>query len=1003
MVTGILAHVDAGKTTLSEALLFTTGEIRSLGRVDHKDAFLDNDVQERERGITIFSKQARLEYQGMELTLLDTPGHVDFSAEMERTLACLDYAILVISGPSGVQGHTRTLWKLLKTYGVPVFLFVNKMDLQGTDRQAIQEELKAELSEGCVDVTGLFYPEERNHPIVERSDLPADREIFKEEERDPEEVRAEILENIAVLDEEMLDSYMENGTLENGQLQQAVKKRLLFPCFYGCALHLRGVQTLLEGLFAWTAEPEYGKEFSARVYKIGRDSRGVRLTHMKITGGSLRVREKLEYKPKLLAGGASGESVDSAADEGLLTEKADQIRKYSGEKYETVDVAKAGEIVAVAGLSRTYPGQGLGTDQEAVATVLEPVLNYQLLLPKGVSPMAFLASMRILEEEDPKLRVVWKEEFHEIHVQLMGKIQMEVLRRLIWERFGVPVDFGPGSIVYKETIAKPVEGVGHFEPLRHYAEVHLLMAPGEPGSGITVDSICSEDVLDRNWQRLIATHVEERIHKGVLTGAALTDVHMTIVTGRAHIKHTEGGDFRQATYRAIRQGLKSTASILLEPYYDLTLEIPMEFTGRALTDLEKRFAKVEAPAFSTKGTREMAVIKGRAPASTMQDYINEVHAYTQGLGSLLLEVSGYDICHNPEEVIAAKHYDSELDFRNPTGSVFCAQGSGYVVPWDEVPSMMHMDYVFPPDELEALWEQRESGHSDTAWLTTGLAGGMNYSKAGKGFSSEEAENLSGAAQRQGSWSKSVSRMSQTELDAELADVYAREFGMSRQDMEDQERRKWAKKETKKNGIPEGLSGKPRKVKYDQHGNPIYPKQDTRRDFLIVDGYNIIFSWEELKELSKSNIDSARDKLVDILCNYQGFKQCRMAVVFDAYKVKDNSGKALFYDGISRKMTTLKSAREKAEAASAAGKKAPQGIEIFYTKTDEIADARIERMVHENQEKFRIAVATNDGLEQLTVLSLGAIRMTAKELQQEIEREAKKNMEEFRAANRNGRL
>ena len=974
MVIGILAHVDAGKTTLSEALLYETGKIRSLGRVDHKDAYLDNDIQERERGITIFSKLARFSYKGRETVILDTPGHVDFSAEMERTLSCLDYAVLVISGSEGVQGHTRTLWKLLDHYQVPAFLFVNKMDLPGADREAVLAELKSELSDACVDMTGL---------LENGGDGDA------------------VYENIALSDEEALNEYMETGEIAPGTIADNILKRQLFPCFFGSALKLEGVKTLLEGMALYAKEPDYPVEFGARVYKIGRDSRGVRLTYMKITGGELHVRERLTYQPQLTAknpdgepeeGGESAEISNPA--EGQLTEKADQLRLYSGEKYEVTECAKAGEVVAVCGLSSTFPGQGLGREADIVTPVLEPVLTYQLLLPSGVSPLAFMEKMRLLEEEDPKLKVLWNAQFKEIHVQLMGEVQMEVLQRQIAERFATAVSFGPGSIVYRETIARPVEGVGHFEPLRHYAEVHLLMEPQDPGSGITVALDCSEDILDRNWQRLIATHVVERTHKGVLTGSALTDVKITVVSGRAHPKHTEGGDFRQATYRAIRQGLKMTESILLEPYYSFILELPMEHIGRALTDLENRFGKVSAPEYTTKGSREMAIVKGRAPVATMQDYIREVNAYTQGLGSLMLEVSGYDVCHNPEEVIEKCHYDSETDFRNPTGSVFCAHGSGFPVPWDEVPAYMHMEYVYSPEKLAA-----------------GILGKVGYDPQVKGFGALEAENLSGAA-RNTSWAKSVSRMSETELDAELADVYAREFGMSKADLEEQERKKWASKK-KLTAAPEGLSGKPRTVKYDKHGEPIYPKVQTKKDFLIIDGYNIIFSWEDLKELSRTNIDSARDALIDILSNYQGFAGCRLAVVFDAYRVKENSGKQLFYDGISRRMTSLKEAREKAALAMgktpevgagskegrtfAEGKKAPlpQGIEVIYTKTDEIADARIERMVVEERERYRITVATNDGLEQITILSMGALRMTSRDLQQEIERTLKKGMENFR--------
>lgn len=920
LVVGILAHVDAGKTTLSEAMLYKTGQIRSLGRVDHQDAYLDNDAQERERGITIFSKQARIVDDDWEVVLLDTPGHVDFSAEMERTLQVLDYAILVISGTDGVQGHTRTLWRLLRHYQVPAFLFVNKMDMDGTDREAICEELKRELSDGCIDF-GKVGTEE-------------------------------YYDELAMCNEKMLNEFMETESVSDEGVIEAIADREVFPCFFGSALKLDGVDELISGMKKYAREREYPSTFAARIYKIGRDNRGARLTFLKVTGGQLAVREKLEY--------VAGDMQES------ITEKVDQIRKYSGEKFETADVAKAGEVVAVTGLTGTFPGQGLGAMEGINVPMLEPVLNYQMILPKEINPAEFLKNMRQLEEEDPQLYVVWKEELREIHVQLMGEVQMEVLVRLIKDRFGVVVTFGPGSIVYKETIAKPVEGVGHFEPLRHYAEVHLLLAPGETGSGITVDSACSEDVLDKNWQRLIAIHIEEREHRGVLTGSALTDVKFTILTGRAHIKHTEGGDFRQATYRAIRQGLKSTESVLLEPYYSFSLEIPMEHVGRALTDLEQRFAKVDAPEFVTVGTREMATIRGCAPVATLQNYVGEVHAYTKGLGHLTLELSGYDVCHNAEEVIEERGYDSEQDFKNPTGSVFCAHGAGFVVPWDEVENYMHMPYVYHGDL------------SEEALREAGLAAkdGFYYDSEGKAIQGA----MVGSSRN--SWEKTVSKMSSYELDAELADVYAREFGMSKSELEEEERRKWAKA---KSGIPEGLSGKPRIVKHDKKGNPIYPAKKPQEEYLIVDGYNIIFSWDELNELSRTSIDAARDALKDELLNYQGYKRCNVIVVFDAYKVKGNAGKREIYDGVSRSLAK--------DATYEAGDK--PAIEVYYTKQDETADAFIERRVHEIRDKYKVTVATNDGLEQQTVLSLGALRMSARELKETIEQYNRQCMEEWR--------
>ena len=903
---GILAHVDAGKTTLSEAMLYSTGQIRSLGRVDHQDAYLDNDAQERERGITIFSKQARLDIsrgtnaadtahtadvartadtaRTWHVVMLDTPGHVDFSAEMERTLQVLDYAILVISATDGVQGHTRTLWRLLKHYNVPTFIFVNKMDMQGTNAEKVQAELKSELSDGCVDFSS--------------------QDLFEE---------------LAMCSEPLLDEFMESGELADAHIAQAVAQREVFPCFYGSALKLDRVDTLIQGLSRFMCERNYPDEFSARVYKIGRDDRGSRLTFLKVTGGCLRVRDKIEYKAH---GG------DEAKD--LLIEKIDQIRKYSGEKYEIADVAEAGEIVAVTGLSSTFPGQGLGGEQQSNMPILEPVLNYRMILPDNVNPAAFMEKLKQLEEEDPQLYIVWVEEFKEIHVQLMGQVQMEVLVRLIKDRFGVVVTFGPGSIVYKETIARAVEGVGHFEPLRHYAEVHLLLSPAERGSGITVTSTCSEDVLDLNWQRLIATHIMEREHPGVLTGSALTDVKITILSGRAHIKHTEGGDFRQATYRAIRQGLKSTESVLLEPVYAFTLEVPQEMVGRAMTDLKQRAGKFDSPEFGTGNGMDYAVLQGTVPVATMQDYSSEVHAYTRGLGHLTLELSGYDVCHNSEEVIAETGYDSEADTANPTGSVFCAHGAGFIVPWDQVDDYMHLPRQFVPEEE-----------------TQTPADGRSYETDGQSFGPVHRQQSSGKT----GW----------ELDQELQQIYAREFGMSREDMEDQERRKWLKK---KSDAP-----KPNVVKYDKKGNPIYPAKGPQEEYLIVDGYNIIFAWKDLNELSRVNIDSARDKLLDILSNYQGYKSCPVLVVFDAYKRKEHPGAKSKY----------------------------HNLDVVYTKTDETADAFIERTVHEIGHKYRVTVATNDGLEQLTVMSQGALRMSADNLREEIERLSRLEYENYLAS------
>lgn len=902
MVLGILAHVDAGKTTLSEALLYETGKIRALGRVDHQDAYLDTDAQERERGITIFSKQAQLDYEGTKITLLDTPGHVDFSAEMERTLQVLDYAILVISGTDGVQGHTKTLWRLLNHYQIPTFIFVNKMDLAGADKEKIQKQLKSQMSDGCVDFSQINWSE----IIDNATDVTA---VLKEE----------LCEEIAVCSEELLDSYMEMEVLSHKQICEAIDARLLFPCFYGSALKLEGVKELLEGIKtfahgvyenALAGEVCTKGNFGALVYKIGRDARGTRLTHLKVTSGCLHVKDKISYNG--------------------LEEKIDQIRIYSGDKFETVDEVCTGEICAVTGVDQTYPGMGLGVNQTQTMPILEPVLNYQIIVPQGVNPVELMRSLKQLEEEDPQLNILWNEQLQEIHAQLMGQVQMEVLGRVILERFGVKVTFGPGNIVYKETIAKPVEGVGHFEPLRHYAEAHLWMEPGEPGSGINVFSNCSEDVLDLNWQRLITTHILEREHPGVLTGSAITDIKFTIVTGRAHLKHTEGGDFRQATYRAIRQGLKSTESVLLEPYYGFILEVPSEQIGRAMTDIRSRFGKHEAPEYVSRDDGDVAILTGTAPVATMQDYMTEVHAYTKGQGQLTLELKGYDVCHNSAEVVERIGYDSEEDTANPTGSVFCAHGAGFVVPWNEVPDYMHLEYACDAD-----------GHVKQM-------GGLSYDLE------QQAEELRELAERREAdrLAKSASATS-WELDQELQQIYAREFGMNKDDMLDYERKKWAKKSGDGAGKKESVPHQ----KFDKKGNPIYPKKPILEELLIVDGYNIIFALPELKELSKVNIDSAKDALKDMLANYQGYKGCRVMVVFDGYRKKGNPGSVEKYFS----------------------------LEVVHTKQDETADAYIERTVHDLVSKHKITVATNDNLEQLTILSQGALRMSASMLVQEMER------------------
>ncbi len=916
---GIVAHVDAGKTTLSESLLYETGKIRKVGRVDHQDTFLDTDAQERERGITIFSKQAQLDSEGVRMTLLDTPGHVDFSAEMERTLQVLDCAILVISGTDGVQGHTKTLWRLLNHYQIPTFIFVNKMDLDGADREKIQQQLKVQLSDGCVS----FFRGAYGKSVDEDGNGRFGRNGISEE----------LAEEIAMCSDALLDYYMENGTLTNELIFEAIAKRTLYPCFYGSALKLEGVKELLAGAREYAryrseasaSEALKADGFGALVYKIGRDARGARLTHIKVTSGQLHVKDKLVYRSNGVE----------------LEEKIDQIRIYSGDKYETIDCAQVGDICAVTGLDQTYPGMGLGANTTTTMPILEPVLNYQIIVPQGVNPAELMRNLKQLEEEDPQLNILWNEQLQEIHAQLMGVVQMEVLGHMILERFGVKVTFGPGNIVYKETIAKPVEGVGHYEPLRHYAEVHIWMEPGEPGSGISVFSDCSEDVLDLNWQRLITTHILEREHPGVLTGSAITDVKCTIVTGRAHLKHTEGGDFRQATYRAIRQGLKSTECILLEPIYAFSLEVPADQVGRAMTDIRNRFGKHETPEYVSREDGDVAILTGTAPVATMQDYVTEVHSYTRGTGSLTLELKGYDVCHNSAEVVELIGYDSETDTANPTGSVFCAHGAGFLVPWNEVPQYMHLEYA-------------RQGKVDGE--ATG-AGGLTYDLE------QQAANLRELAERRAEEkAKKTASASSWELDQELQQIYAREFGMNKDDMLDAERRKWSNKSG------EGSHGKSAShVKLDKKGNPIYPKKPVLEELLIVDGYNIIFAWEELRELSKVNLDSAKDKLKDMLVNYQGYKNCRTVVVFDGYRVKGNPGSTEKY----------------------------LNLEVIHTKQDETADMYIERMVHQTAEKYKVIVATNDNLEQLTILSQGALRMSAPGLKQEIERVEKAGIQEFK--------
>ncbi|MCF2541733.1 MAG: translation factor GTPase family protein [Oliverpabstia intestinalis] len=859
---GILAHVDAGKTTLSEGILYTCKAIRKLGRVDHQDAFLDTNTLERNRGITIFSKQAECTLGEFGITLLDTPGHVDFSAEMERTLQVLDYGILVISGADGVQGHTETLWRLLSRYQIPVFLFINKMDQPGTDRETLLVELKEKLDTNCVDFSA-------------------------------DQTSEDWKEQVAVCDEQVMEAYLEGEEISRVQIQKMVRERKLFPCYFGSALKLTGVKGFLEDLKLRIRESSYPESFGAKIYKITRDSQGERLSHMKITGGALKVKS-------VLSNGKPGES-----GEGIWQEKVNQIRIYSGEKYTMVSEVKAGTVCAVTGLTATYPGQGLGSEQASDMPVLEPVLSYRIGLPEEVNVHQALLQLRQLEEEEPLLHIVWNGTLGEIYAQVMGEVQIEILKSLIKERFGMTVTFDEGNIVYKETILEPVEGIGHFEPLRHYAEVHLLLEPGETGSGLTFATDCSEDVLDRNWQRLILTHLEEREHKGVLLGAPITDMKITLLTGRAHIKHTEGGDFRQATYRAVRQGLRKAKSQLLEPYYEFRLEVPSEQVGRSMTDIQKMLGEFDPP--KTEG--EMTVLTGSAPVVTMRDYQKEVISYTSGRGRLSCTLKGYYPCHNQEEVVEAVGYDPEADLENPTGSVFCAHGAGFVVNWDQVEEYMHV----------------ESGWNAPAGQET------------KPEKPVTAKN----------WKEENEKYLATEK--ELEEIFERTYGPIRKLGEEPPAGRSVKGWKKSRRDPLEGYGKSTSD-YKQKKTP-----DGEKEYLLVDGYNIIFAWEDLKELAAVNIDGAREKLMDILCNYQGFKKSTLILVFDAYKVKGNPGSVETY----------------------------HNIHVVYTKEAETADQYIEKTVHEIGRKYRVTVATSDQLEQVIILGQGGQRMSARELLEDV--------------------
>lgn len=877
--TALLAHVDAGKTTLAEAILYLTGGIRKLGRVDHQDAFLDNFAMERARGITIFSKQAEVMLDDMEMTLIDTPGHVDFSAEMERTLQILDYAVLLISGADGVQSHVETLWRLLKKYEIPTFLFINKMDQPGTDRTSLLLELQKKLDEHCIDFSAA------EDPLTD----------------------GETAEAIALCEESLLEQYLETGEIRKEDAARMIARRKIFPCYFGSALKLQGVQELLDALRVYSVQKNYPEEFAARVYKISRDEQGNRLTHMKITGGSLKVKAVLR--------GGDGEDA--------WEEKVNQIRVCSGSSFRAVNEAQAGMVCAVTGLNHTKAGEGLGTECGVHLPVLEPVLSYQIRIPEDCDVHQTYRKFLQLEEEEPELHITWNKELGEIYAQLMGEVQTEVLKNMISERFGIAVEFGAGSIVYKETIVKPVIGIGHFEPLRHYAEVHLLMEPGEPGSGLQFETTCSEDVLDRNWQRLILTHLAEKQHIGVLTGSEITDMKITLIAGRAHLKHTEGGDFRQATYRALRQGLRSAACTLLEPVYEFRIELPLECAGRAMTDIQKMHGSFSP--MEIEG--ENAVLKGTAPVVTMRGYQTELISYTKGKGRMTCSVSSYQPCHNAEEVIEARGYDPEGDLENPTGSVFCAHGAGFVVDWDLVPEYAHLD------TSGVLGQKKNDDYQDIV----------------ENEYEPRTDVPAGPTSR-------YDRSNLTITNDELEEIFTRTYGPIKR-----EKSGWQK--SRRMDYSESASSAPAK------------KQEVRDEYLLVDGYNIIFSWEELNELAKVNVESARTKLMDILSNYQGYKKMNLILVFDAYRVEGGQGSVQKY----------------------------HNIYVVYTKEAETADQYIEKTVHAIGRKYNVTVATSDALEQVIILGQGGRRMSAHDLEEEIaamRREIREQYTEKRAEGKN---
>lgn len=848
IVIGILAHVDAGKTTLSESLLYLSGRIGKLGRVDNKDAYLDTYELERTRGITIFSKQATFELNDIQVTLLDTPGHVDFSAEMERTLSVLDYAILVISGADGIQGHTKTLWRLLKFYQIPVFLFINKMDQVGTNQSNVLSQIKTQLDDNCIDFG------------------QNGQEDFKEQ--------------LAVCEEEMMESFLEYGSINEEQIKRAIKRRKVFPCYFGSALKLEGIDAFMSGVAKYITIPSYPDDFGAKIFKIARDEQGNRLTYMKITGGSLKVKDVLSNHD--------------------WEDKVNQIRIYSGQKYEAIGQVNAGEVCCVIGLSKTKAGEALGVEKVSELPILEPVLSYRVILPSGCDPRVMLPMLRQIEEEEPQLHIVWEEQLQEIKVQIMGEVQTEILKSLVKNRYGVTIDFDAGRIVYKETIKDIVEGVGHFEPLRHYAEVHLLLEPGEARSGLQFDTDCSEDILGKNWQKLILTHLEEKMHKGVLTGGEITDIKITLVSGRAHNKHTEGGDFREATYRAVRQGLREAKSILLEPYYSFQLELPESMVGRAMTDIEKKYGTCEI----TQTSGETVVLVGSAPVVTMQNYQKEVMAYTKGQGKLFCSLKGYEPCHNETEVVETINYDPDLDLLNPTGSVFCAQGSGFLVRWDEVKTYMHVESYLKvkKETMDKVVHNKTRSLKEETWVTT-----------------EEIDQIIQSTFYKNQGKKSI----------------------------------WKKEKSARQSYYESISGKSKVT-------------EKKEEYLLVDGYNIIFAWPELQILAEDNMDAARLKLMDILSNYQAIRQCKVITVFDAYRVQGHAEEIINY----------------------------HNIYMVYTKEAQTADQYIERFAHDNKNKFKIIVATSDGLQQIIIRGAGSELLSARELKEEIERVNEKMKQEY---------